>query len=452
MKLNNMPDTVNGKRTPGKQVFYNAISVIVSSGITLFGLYESLKTTQACFVFAVCAVMLIVISFIIKRRSSEKFGTFLLNGIAILILSSSVFLYDWLTEVNGSIWYESIKKNNDESLIEMKSKADNGDGVAQMELSDYYDARRDFEHASKYAQKAAFNGNARAYERLALYNLEGLGCKVDVQSAISYTIDGMKHGEDAFTRIWKIIEEKKIVLSPTDSLKLKRCVDKKQQLESIFLEADSVLRLEGLVSLVQYIDNNKAIIEDASIDGYRPATELLYVNEFIKHPQGSDELHRLATMLYQASFLPTQTLDRSNFYRYYHNEESYDTKNFKRYIKENDYALLIFGDRILDIVSPEKLLFYTDAAVLNEYELYRAQFEWLKKLNDGTIKPVYFIWKFYFASTFDEASVARELLKRSIAEVQDRMDHPAEKDPAVYDLLMSRGVEIHIATPWSPVN
>lgn len=447
-----MSDIDTEKRASGKQIPFKVLSVIVSSLITIFGLYESLKTNQACFVFGVCAIMLIVIAVIIKRQYPDKFWTVLLNGIVILFLSSAVFIYNVLNEVNGSAWYESIRKDDDERLVEMKLKADGGDGIAQMELSDYYDEHKDYEHANKYALKAAYNGNARAYERLAHYYLYGLGGKVDIHQAITNTINAMRIEREVNLPILKEMEDRGVLLSSTDSLRLNRCVSNAVLFDSIYQEASSIIEKEGWVAFVEYIEKNHSLIENASTDGYRPATELLYVSEFMKHPQGSDELHRLAAMLYQSSYLPTQTLDRTLFLRSYHRNNRYDTNYYLQYIKDNDYAFLVFGNDILRWVSPKKMSDYTNNAVISEYELYRAQYEWFKRLELGVIKPVSYIWHGYLEETTNEKAIANELLRRSIEELQDRMDNPAERDTTVYDLMTSRAVAIHIATPWSKAN
>lgn len=439
------------KALPQKLLLHQVITVLISTVITLVGLYEALETKQACYVYWAFCIMLVITAFVLRKRYPQQFRTLLLNSGAILLVTV-IYLCCESNKVDGSVWYDSLEENVNDELKDLISRADSGNGLAQAELSDYYHQKRDYEKAIEYARKAANNGNAHSFMRIAWYNLYGLGCKVDIQECVNNILSALRLERIDCSPILKVMEEKGFTLTPTDSLKLKKRIDNIKLFDRLYRETDTLRKTDGVISAVKYIEKYRTVIEDASIDGYRPATALLYACEFERNPQGSKELSRLAHVLYQASYIPTQVLVRPHFFRSYYNDRTYSLYNFKNYIKDNDYVFLSFGDDMLTEFLPESFTNYSNRALLNEYELFRAQYDWVKGLKDGSIPSVLFFYPTPSDPSdykIDEVGLARELLRRNIAAVQERMDSPAERDTINYDYDTNLQVTIGMDTPLS---
>lgn len=440
MKNNNTADNISDKR--GLQ---RIVSIVITSVFTIVGLIESLETETTCYVFIASAIMLGLLAFALKKKYPEHFWNFLLNAGVIIVLSFASLIYINNNRVSGALWYESMRVNDeDAAFLRLIDKADGGDGVAQAQVSDYYHNKKDYNRAFYYASKAANNDNAQAYARLALYRIWGLGCKVDVHEGVSNMISALQRERIDFSPLLQEMGNKGIVLSPEDSDRLSRRLERSERMKSIYLTARSILIQDGWFALMKYIDENAPSIEDASDDGYRPATELLYIREFYKNRRYSQDMYRATFKLYQCSYIPTSTIDRAMFFQSFYQDDHYTTEKYQQYIDDGDFAFLFGYDMLIKKATPVHYQVYSNKALLDEYELFRAQYDWCKDREDGKFHPVYYIWG-TMGDNGKDVFYARELLRKNIAAVQKRMDSPVE---SIDDMMESTGIEITISTPW----
>ena len=440
----------------GNQKKQRIVSFAISLIITLWGLFESLNTEKACFVFLVGAVMLLLTSWALNKEYKEQAETLRINAVIVIVVTLLVYFLVIGNRASGSVWYYSLRENPYKDREETLSKADAGDGVKQVEAADFYEEEEDYIHAMKYAQKSADNGNDRATIRLANYYVHGLGGKPDIHQGISNLINVMRREKYDHLDLLREVGIAEESLSKTDSMRFAWHTDNQRRISEIIDQADSIYNKKGWIDAKAYIDKNKSVLKAASLGEYRPATRLLYASEAMKNPNGSKELHRLSQMLYQSCYLPTNTFDRGFFYQYYYLDTLYNTDNYQRYINDNDYSLLVLGYQILNQLPPEKIHMLGNEGLLNEYELFRAQYRWFKHCLDTSFVPVVLVWGNSLVNIMnevnitneDELVISRELLQRSIREIQDRMDDPA----AIInngDFIESHKLEIKINTPWS---
>ena len=420
------------------------ISVVISIVITLIGLWGSLETRSTCMVFGVAAILLLITGRLVKNKYPEECKNIISSAISILIVSLIAYFTIDSTPLEGSFWYQTLRDSEDEELLSLIDKADNGgDGLAQAELSDYYDSKKDFPKARLYATKASNNWNARAFYRLAEYDINGLGCEVDIRDGINHFINALRLERFDYSNFLNELSQKEKDLSPTDSMRLALFLQSHEYVDSMIEDSFNYSRrYNNSIEGKNKESNSLTTLNYASLSGYRNATVALY----LLVPHLSPESHRLAEVLYNVAYIPTNTIERAFFFRDYYGESYYDTDQYERYIKDNDYSLLFNGEGLLNRFLSRSYDVFSYQGVIKEYVLFRSQYQWIKNRNIGVIPSVNYLHFMNGGSQLakQDERIARELLRYIIIAVQSKMNNPSAWDESdrTKDLLKSDGLEL----------
>ena len=423
------------------------ISVVISIVITLIGLWGSLETRSTCLVFGVAAIMLLITGRLVKNKYPEECKNIVSSAISILIVSLIAYFTIDSTQLEGSLWYQTLRDSEDEEILTLINKADNGgDGLAQAELSDYYHSKKDYPKARLYATKASNNWNARAFYRLAEYDINGLGCEVDIRDGINHFINALRLERFDYSNFLNELSQKEKDLSPTDSMRLALFLQSHEYVDSIIMNSFSLLAgVKDPIERRNKVNHNITLLNYASLSGFRNATVVLYSR--VATAEKSAEAHRLAEMLYNVAYIPTNTFERFTFFRSYYQEDRYDTENYKRYIKDNEYSLLLMGDKILNHFSLESYDLFSYQTAINEYALFRSQYQWIKNRNNGIIFSVNYYLTDDSQRAAEEERVAWELLRNNIMAIQNKMNNPTAWDESnkTRDFIKSHGIMMDIS-------
>ena len=418
-----------------------------SAIITLFSLHQTINNPNACWAFIIAAIIMgVAACFFYRKNKLEAIVAFISAGIMILFSSCGLY-HDQRLKKDEGAWLVFLNTRSEDRIAALKRKADSGDGPSQLELSTEYYQHADYGNALGYAQKAADNGSAEACTRVALFKIFGMGCIADVQQGITYLIRAQKFGNYSFDSIYKEITDNGIVLSDTDRMRMDQSNQIQIRLEEINSLLEDAYDNKGNSATISLFQQLYEEIKQYSLEGYISAIEMLYFGEFLIAPNGSQELKRLANQLYQANHIPTAPIDRGYFFQLVHNDDiSYDSKKYKQYIKDNNYYYLGFVD-LLDKDASTVYEKYSNKYLIEEYELYKAQYEWFISLKEDKNLQTNYVFRLHTIDYDKYVILAEALLRQNINGIKLRMEHPELGSSEDEDWLIGRSFKVTFANP-----
>jgi len=397
--------------------FINLCAVYVLPVVGTVGTAWQLSQEKTmCIIGIILGHILGIIAFFIRKTYRKYALICVLGGIVMIVFSLSSFMNMKLQQNRDNIWKKYIMAKVSDNVDELKIRADENDGPAQYRLAMKYFDTGDYVNARIYAQKSADNGNAMGYCCLTSIYLNGLGCPKDVHQAVSNMIKAKRLGNLQFDLEY---EEKFLsdTMSESDLLAIRDCNADAFLINSMMeqIEVDKI-------TVEDYIDLHHEELTKLSVKGFIPATELLYCRELTKHPDGSEELMRLSSMLYKANVIPTEPIERYRFFHYYKKMKDYDSRYYSKYIHDNIYLHLYFTD----VVNRDRKS-YSDSLLISEYMLYRSQLNWCRDLVNNDRKRISFTIG-HKANYENDYIFAKRLLKQNIEAIQSRMDSVGKYD------------------------
>lgn len=420
---------------------------IVSAIITLISLYQTIHNPTACWTFIIAAIVVGVLAILLFKRNKQDAIVAICSAIIMLIFSVWGVIQDNELKKNESSWISFLRSRPEDSFLELKRKADSGDSPSQIKVSSEYAHRVDYSNALKYAQKAADNGSAEAFAQVALYQIYGMGCIADIQQGVSNMINAQRIDNYRFDSILEELSERGIVLSETDSMRLRHSDQVRERLKEIDNLIISTYNEKGNASTIMLIQSLAEEINQYSLSGYIPATEILFFGEMLKNPNGSPELRRLATQLYKANQIPTQPFERGYFLQLVRDDEDYyDSKKYQQYIKDNNYCFVGMIEAFHDNIPSFDYGKYSNKFLIEEYELFRAQYEWFLSLKEKRIPNKGLAFSLVPENYIIDVYIAEELLRSNILGIQQRMLCPEQGISETEDWLCGYRFELSLET------
>ena len=135
-----------------------------------------------------------------------------------------------------------------------------------------------------------------------------------------------------------------------------------------------------------------------------------------------------ARELYKINRIPTGPRSRNEFLLCLRPQDEYMFSDYKQHIEENDYLPAL----VYDAGDPEEdRSNYADSLLFQEYELFRAQYDWYRRLSNGTIREV----RYVIGADKEVPELlhnAKTLLKQNIMAVKEREKNPNKPKPDDY--------------------
>lgn len=397
--------------------FYSLLSAyflpITGTVATAWQLSQTIGLCIICLIMAACLLAL----YIYLKKQRSKYAIVSLISCIIMACSSAIGIIVICNQQKRSnLWNQYLEAKKAGEVDELKIRADSNDGPAQYDLSTRYFYDGDYSDAKEYAQKAADNGCAMGYSLLASLYQNGLGCPVNIRQAVSNMIKAMRLDCIKLSSIEDIHD-----LSETERLALADCEKDAANLISLRKEIVAAFVEKGELGVLNSIGKHHDELLSLSNKGFIPASELLYTEEAIKHPEGTDELQRLATILYQVNHIPTGPWNRFVFFKSMKRINTYNSDDYPSFIKDNIYLYLLpdIGNPILKGNPAEE---YSNQLLISQYQLFRAQYTWCRELDidsDNRIDYQYGVINNYHSDYLN----AKMFLKRQIRAIQSRMNN-----------------------------
>ena len=306
---------------------------IVGTTGTAWQLSQERVASYVCFFLG---LFFLVFSISIIQLSRRHFAITFITGTILLVFSARSFIIMTREELRSDLLKGYLIVKAGDTVDVLKSKADDNDGPAQYDLSTRFLIEKDYLNARIYAQKAADNGNALGYARLAIMYKEGLGCRVDIHQAVSNMIKAKQRDDIIFNDIF-IIDS----LSESDRLALKACEADMYLLNSI---KDEIRNTSDLQYVLDCLNRHYYELAYLSSRGFVPASRLLYFREFFINPGGSDELKRLAELLYKVGDIPTAPMERFLFFNSISQMNEYNSNDYISSIQHTLPSVAPLGD------------------------------------------------------------------------------------------------------------
>ena len=391
---------------------------------TLVTAFQVTREIWACILFIVIAMIVGIALFIGYKRKTVDNQKRVAGIICISIMFVTAIIGIITSRFQHSrneMWDSYLKGEKNRDLQELIEGVDKNDGPAQMKLSDYYYDRNDFHQARYYAQMAADNGNSKGYERLILLDYWGWGGKMNFERAFSNILRAQQKGYTSYTIKDEHFLERLTGLQKAaleESLRdQERILAIKKDIASTIAPTGRLLDGEGRFAF--YHDE----LVSLALKGFLPATECLLLEAWIS--QDSLQCRDYAKELYSAGRIPTAPGLRHQILGFVDKGGNYRITDYKNHIANNDYLLVVTFD---PNEKPEKRRTYSDSLLVQEYELFRAQYEWYTGLNNGEIDRID-----YLIVTDSDVpilcNISKELLRRNIEAIKERANHLGELDP-----------------------
>ena len=400
-----------------------ALSILLS-GITAVQLSQE---WVPCLILLGTGVLVGLLSLLFYE--DEKLYFYCLLASSIIIIGFAVYGLISINEQKQGdvVWEEHLERINvDPELERLKTLADENDGPAQYELSQLYLDRLDYRNALKYAQKSADNGNGQAYIQLVQMYYNGMGDKIDIHQAVSNMVEAQKRDRISFAPMLEDISDQ---LSSDEKARLQDSERVKQRSASICSAIVDALNQKGDKAAIEMIKSSHAELEALSMMGNLPATECLYLEEAFKMEPDTVELDRLTRVLYRSNHLPDSPVDRAFFFSFMDGEKAYSDEDFMTHIQNRNFAFLS-KEGMKFMRAAEKGGIWdesSDEHLLRDYQLFRAQYEEMKKLTSGERSHIHYV--LFHGCDYNELERdAKSLLESNIVAIKKRMREPGKTE------------------------
>lgn len=393
-----------------KKILVKVVVPILGTGSTIVELTQDAVYCQWLMAIA-------VLSFFTCIAFIEKLGKYFWFIIFLPVILFVFSLIGYKRETSFakqiSTWVAYIEAQPASKIDILKRAADNNDGPAQYDLAEYYVEHHQYSLARTYAQKAADNGNSKAHGLLAEIYFHGNGCVPDARQAISNVIMAHQLNRiryDSWIAEWK---EHGLVLTPREEFRLAQCEETYRQVETIIQSMNKAYDESGNNGAIRVLSNHRSKLERMSLEGYLPATELLYVLELSLHNFRSDRIMYLANVLYQANHIPTSPADRVRFFQNFKYKD-YSSSRYDEYIADKFYYDLTAPKIDYGLYSP---YFY-----IKQYRLFTEQYNWIYNLAVNSGNRLEYIFSEENKSYDEYVVIAKTLLNNNIKIIQGLMN------------------------------
>ena len=391
---------------------------------TIITAFQITREEWACIVFILAAILY---SFYLLLRRKKLIKQNKIAGIICILLmafsSINGLVCSTLQKYRSDKWSTALRLNENPEHRYLLQQSEINDGLSQMKLSDYYYKKNDFKHSREYAQMAATKGSIKGYERLIMLDYCGLGGKKDYQAAFSNIIKVQKLGYSRYDiGDLEFIEE----LSDLDLSIWEETTHNQIRIYQIEEElAEAINRNGRMMDAKNVFEKYHDELYSLSLNEFLPASECLFLEAWLLN--NTKQCKEYASQLYKAGRIPNSPTLRHHVLTYAGRGGNYRLSDYVKHITDNDYLWLVTFD---DNESPSKRYFYSDTLLIQEYQLFKAQYQWCLDLNDSKSnidKIEYFVHTDGSPSTLLARSII--LLERNIKAIKLRARHLGEIEP-----------------------